>query len=288
MKINYLKSVLEKGKIDICFIQESHIDNEVIGKYVERKLNAKTYWSYTDNSKCKGVGIVISKFFDCDVKHIECDPFGRYVCVDLKCNGYEFRCISVYAPNNERERKIFFTDIYKLFVTKKSIILGGDFSCVGNLDLDKKGGNKDKGNGGWEQLVNIIKDFDLIDCFRHNNPTLKEYTWSSQGVNCRLDRFYVSKCLSNNIEKIHHTLYTLSDHKLVLLDLLPFNHQKIGDSYWKFNSTLLKDQDYVDYMSLFLKNNIENSPDTVEILDWWDNLKSAIKDVTITFAKKQK
>ena len=287
LKIDYFKSVLEKEKIDICFIQESHIDNEVIGKFVERKLNAKTYWSYTDNSKCKGAGIVISKSFDCDVKYIECDPFGRYVCVDIKYNDYEFRCISVYAPNNEKERKTFFQDIYKYFVTKKYIILGGDFNCVGNLGLDKKGGNKDKGNGGWEQLVNIVNDFDLVDCFRHNNPTSKEYTWSSQGISCRLDRFYISKSLSNNINKMYHSLYSLSDHKLVLIDLLPSGNQKIGDSYWKFNATLLKDPDYVDCMTLFLKNNIENIPETDKILDWWDKLKTSIKNVTITYAKNK-
>ena len=287
LKIDYLKSVIENENIDICFVQESHVENNNLGKFIERRLNAKTYWSYTDNSKHKGVGIVINNSFDCDVKHIDFDSFGRYVCVDLKFNDYEIRCISIYAPNNEKERKDFFQDIYKLFVTKNAIILGGDFNCVGNLEYDKKGGNKDRGNGGWEQLFNICKDFNLIDCFRHNNPSTKEYTWSSQGVSCRLDRFYISKCLSDVIEMMSHKLYTLSDHKLALLKLLPFNHQKIGNSYWKFNATLLKDPDYIDFMTLFLKNNVYDFPNSVEILEWWDNLKNSIKSVTIDYAKNK-
>ena len=107
MKIDYLKSVIEKENIDICFEQESHIDNNNLGKFIERRLNAKM--SYTDNSKHKGVGIVINNSFDCDVKHVDFDSFGRYVCVDLKFNDYEIRCISIYAPNNEKERKDFFS-----------------------------------------------------------------------------------------------------------------------------------------------------------------------------------
>ena len=286
-KIEYLKSVLEKEKIDVCFIQESHIDNFKIGKFVERKLNARTFWSYTDNSKCKGAGIVIDNSFDCEIKNILYDPLGRYVCIDIFHNEYDFRLISVYAPNNEKDRKSFFQDIYKLFVVKKPIILGGDFNCVGNLELDKIGGNKDRGNGAWDHLLNINNDVTLVDSFRFKNPASKDYTWSSQGVSCRLDRFYLSKSLAESIENVSHKLYTLSDHKMVLVNFVPFSHQKLGCSYWKFNASLLKDPDYIDYMTIFLKNNISDYPKTVEILQWWDNLKDSIKTVTITYAKNK-
>ena len=120
IKIEYLKSVIAKEKIDICFVQESHIDDGKIGKFVERKLNARTFWSYTENSKCKGVGIVINNSLDCKIVNIDYDPLGRYVCVDILYNEYDFRLVSIYAPNNEKDRKSFFQDIYKLFVVKKT------------------------------------------------------------------------------------------------------------------------------------------------------------------------
>ena len=105
--------------------------------------------------------------------------------------------------------------------------MGGDFNCVSDLILDKKGGNKDRGNTGMEQLQCIIKDFNLIDCFRKKYPTVKEFTWFSQTACCRLDRFYISNFLYENVIKISHELYSFSDHHLVSIQFSPFNHQKV-------------------------------------------------------------
>ena len=287
LKINYLKSELDIHKFDIVFLQETHINNLQLVKGIANLLNYDCYWSFTDNNRGKGTAILINGKFDCEITYFESDHFGRYVYVDLKCNGFYFRCVSIYAPNNEKDRKTFFNDIYKIFLCKKTIILAGDFNCVGNLNLDKKGGNRNRGNGGWEQLHNIIKDFNLIDCFRKIYPTKHEFTWSSQGVSCRLDRIYISNVLIDSIHDIFHTLYPFSDHKMVSVNFSQFNHQQTGPSYWKFNTSLLNDPNYIDYMTIFLKNNIANYPKNEEILLWWDNLKELIKSATVVFSKNK-
>ena len=284
LKVNYLKQLLNSRNIDICFIQETHIDNVDLGYYVERKLNAKCFWSFTDNSKNKGVGLIFRKDMDCKVLNIKFDHFGRYICIDVNLDGYECKLISVYAPNNGAERKHFFHDLYGNFMGSNPIILGGDFNCVENIAIDKLGGNEKRGDTGTDQLKKILTDFNLIDTFRKKYPHNREFTWSSQGVSVRLDRFYVSKCLLPNLNNVFHDMYSFSDHHLVNLVLSPFNHQKIGKSYWKFNASLLNDLDYIDFMTNFLHNNIQNIPENEDMLVWWDNLKDTIKLKTIKFS----
>ena len=287
-KMDYLKDVLIDKKVDICLVQETHIDNIVLGNFVEKRLNYRCFWSLTDNNKHKGVGILISKHLDCRIVNFSFDSFGRYVYVDISLNDFDIRIISVYAPNNEKERKSFFQDIYPIFLSKKEIILGGDFNCVSDLTLDKKGGNINRGNIGWEQLFCILKDFNLIDPFRKKYPCIKEFTWFSQTACCRLDRFYISNVLFDNDIEISHDLYSLSDHHLVYMKLSPFNHQKVGQSYWKFNRSLLDNPDYIDFMTMFLKNNVSVFPSDESLLEWWDNLKVSIRSVTIQFSKNER
>ena len=165
MKISYLKQILDSHKIDICFVQETHIDNVDFGYFVERKLNYKCFWSFTENSKNKGVGVIVNKQFDCELNNFKFDYFGRYVSIDANCDGFDCKFISVYAPNNAAERKQFFHDLYIYFMGSKPIILAGDFNCIENITLDKLGGNQNKGNDGAEQLKKILTDFNLIDVF---------------------------------------------------------------------------------------------------------------------------
>ena len=287
LKIDYLKSILKDRNIDICLIQETHLDNFRLCSFVERQLNAKCYWSLTDNSHSKGVGIII-KNPEIDVTHFSYDYFGRYCCVDIKLNDFELRIVSIYAPNNPLERKTFFDEIYHIFLGTKPILFGGDFNCVDDLELDKMGGNRNRGNDGLVQLNNITHDFSLIDCFRKKYPHTKEFTWSSQGVSCRLDRFYISSFLNLDVNFVKHDMYTFSDHHMVCLTISPTNIPRNGRSYWKFNSTLLKDLDFIDYMKMFLTNNSHNIPDDNSFLEWWDNFKQQIKSVIITFSKNKK
>ena len=74
----------------------------------------------------------------------------------------------------------------------------------------------------------------------------------------------------------------------VSLTLSSFSHIKVGKSYWKFNNSLLKDECYVDYMSLFLDACVRSIPSDEDLLAWWDELKEWIKEETITFSQNKK
>ena len=46
------------------------------------------------------------------------------------------------------------------------LILGGDFNCVVNNNLDKRGGSDVNGEFGSENLKSRCSDFKLVDTFR--------------------------------------------------------------------------------------------------------------------------
>lgn len=283
-RVFYLRERLRQYKVDVCFLQETHVDNAFLGNSIEKILEGKIFWSFTNNSG-KGVGIFISKDFPCEVQNFRFDTFGRYIYVDISFEGNEFRLVNIYAPNIPRERKDFFEDLYGLVLCARPVILGGDFNCVGNLRKDKRGGNPERGREGWDELNSIIKDFDLIDCFRSKYPDREEYTWRGRDVACRLDRFYVSSAIITSIKDIRHIMYGNSDHCFISLELSTFSHVKMGKPYWKFNSSLISDLDYVDYMSIYLKRQVDCCPDNNEIIDWWDRLKERVKLQTIWFSQ---
>ena len=282
-----LKERLIGHKVDVCFLQETRVDSMALGMSIQAKLGGKIFWSLTNN-RGKGVGIYINDDFECNIKGFDFDYFGRYVYVDIDFEEYSFRFVNVYAPNIPKERKEFFHSLYSVLLCSRPIVLGGDFNCVEDTSLDKRGGNSFLGQAGWDELSVIIHDFDLLDCFRYKYPLCQEFTWSRRDVSCRLDRFYVSVCMLSALNDIRHILYPFSDHRFVALTLSNFDHIKVGHSYWKLNTTLLQDLDYKDYIRLVIKTYLEKPCEDQNLLLWWDNFKELIKSKTILFSKNKK
>ena len=55
---------------------------------------------------------------------------GRFLILDLNINDVDFRFMNIYPPNNSVERKTFINNLAKHLVTKRHLVLGGDFNFV--------------------------------------------------------------------------------------------------------------------------------------------------------------
>ena len=68
------------------------------------------------------------------------DPNGRYVILNINVNGTKLELVNVYGYNIDRDDH--FTEIENYIKSDNwdSIIWGGDFNLIFNLDLDKTGG----------------------------------------------------------------------------------------------------------------------------------------------------
>ena len=93
----------------------------------------------------------------------------------------------------------------------------------------------------WQMQI-----FNLIDVWRELNPDEKKYTWRKYNDNkqSRLDFFLVSSSLLPYIKKADIKPGFCSDHSSITLEI-DFSQFKRGKGFWKFNSSLLKDPEYV-------------------------------------------
>lgn len=72
-------------------------------------------------------------------------------------------------------------------------------------------------------VLNINKEFDLVDIWRHLNPLSKQYTFHSQHHSSasRIDYIFVSRCLTHLVEQVNIGHIALSDHAPVTMSIQP-------------------------------------------------------------------
>ena len=208
------------------------------------------------------------------------DAVGRLVVFDVTLHRCTYRLINVYAPNNHAERVPWLNELHRWFVGDKLCILGGDFNCVENQRLDKVGGNVDYGAVGGDVLGTFRNNYRLIDVYRASHPRDVETSWTSAdgSVSCRLDRFYVSAQLKQ-CSSVSMFPCSLSDHSAVELTLAVKTHQNSkGPSYWKCNTKILDDTDFVEDLQDLCDNCMQAE---IKDAEWWESCKVQFKRLII-------
>ena len=101
-----------------------------------------------------------------------------------------------------------------------------------------------------EKILQIKKNYCLIDPFRDANPSLRRYTWQKKSPikQARLNYFLVSQDLLPSVNKTTIEGSYRSDHSMIILDIA-FVQFKKGKPLWKHNNSLLTDKDYLETMS---------------------------------------
>ena len=286
LKITSLDALIQKHKIDILYLQETHIDSLDLGNRIADQLGGKIFWSFTGNTLSKGVGIFINKTFHSNIVKFHHDVEGRLIYVDID-KGLNFRLLNIYAPNDPISRKRFFNDLIYVFNTDRTILLGGDFNCVANTSLDKIGGNLQAGTIGWKELSNVNSTRNLVDIFRHLHPNTLSTTWKSNEIACRLDKFYFQHNQLHLINSIKQYI-SFSDHELVIVDMKdPDDSHCRGRGAWKFPNYLVEDLDY-SYDICFKLSKYINTHDISLLFEWWDDFKDHAKNTTSQWCKLKK
>ena len=283
-KLDMLQTLIEKEHLDILFLQETHVDTLKFRKSIENKLRANIFWSF-GTTHARGVGVYINKKLDFHLHKFDTDPFGRFIVIDAKIKDKEFRIINVYAPNNAAERKDFYKELYPHFVTPKNKIFGGDLNCLKDPNIDKINGNPNNGTAGWKEINTILQDSHLVDVYRYKYPRKTTVSWSDGTMACLLDCIFISNYLADKIEDVSFIPISFSDHDMLKLKLSPLPpSDKVGKGYWKFNNSLLKDQDFLGKIRSYISVALEDD-DPVDHLQWWDQLKASFKAIAIRHSK---
>jgi len=96
------------------------------------------------------------------------------------------------------------------------------------------------------QVETMMQNLDLVDFWREINPELKRYTWrrGTPFQQSRLDYFLVTDAVSRYVTDADIKPGYRTDHSIITLTL-QFGDEEKRNMFWKFNTSLLKDIDYL-------------------------------------------
>ena len=249
----------------------------------------------------RGVAILFKRNFEFQILEIKQHILGNYVALKIKMIDTEVTLISLYGPNVDDPN--FYNNITEIIdeFQTPTIIICGDWNLVQNQTLDTKFYLRNNNIKAREKVNTIKEQYDLCDPWRICNPQKRQYTWfqSNPKKMSRLDFYLVSGDIMTLTSKTDIKPGYRSDHSIINLTLTICNDVR-GKGFWKLNTSLLRDPDYIRLIKQTIKDNIERyaipdqditDPDVMfTITDqlFFETLKMEIRQSTIPFASRKK
>ena len=280
---------LKLNKYSICLLQELHCQEHTYDIW-EKEWGGEIFLS-GNSSNSMGVGILVNLEFTFTFKEYTNIIEGRMHFIKLLFKEKEYIFLNMYAPNNATENYNFLNKIEEFVISNDSntIIVGGDFNTVVDIDMDKKNGNLNNNKRNRDKLNNILQNNDINDIWRILNPNTKHYTWHSNTkptIFCRLDYLLVSSNLVNKITKSNITTGFRSDHSLVYFNII-IDNQPRGPGFFKLNNSVILEPAYQNKIKQSIQEiseiNKNANPNTL-----WQIIKGAIRNETIKYTSFKK
>ena len=157
--------------------------------------------------------------------------------------------------------------------------------------LESSGGNPSSKNKSISKVLQICEKFHLSDIWRIRNPLCKRFTFRknhfSGFIQRTLDFFFISNSLQESIKKTDILPSFCSDHSPIFISFQKNQDITLGKHFWKFNNSLIQDENYLSEMKEHIKfiinsfdTILENNPHTQ-----WEFLKYEIRKFTIQYSK---
>ena len=277
---------LKRLSYDVYFIQETHINTVGRANMIAKLWKGQCFWSFSVG-RSAGVAIWFNPNFTGKIVRFLHDSDGRILSILVQFGSLKINLINIYAPNVVSERKVFFSE-FAFFFFSGSLVVGGDFNCF-EYRFDKLNAQNDNFSGKNE-LKSFRTDFRLCDVWRKLHPKEKQFTWfnANLSVASRLDKFFISDDLFLNVSSCNISPCPITDHDFVFLS---FDLNKIsprGPGIWRFNTTLLKDPDFRDFIAVeFEKHRLAKNRFPF-LAQWWDDLKTTLKFSAIAFSNSKR
>lgn len=280
-------SFLKSKKVDIAFLQETHLSNEEHKKLKRDWVGQVYFSSYTSNKR--GTAILIHKNLPFIIKEEHYDQEARYVLICGLLYGQEILLHNIYAPNEDCPK--FMSDMITLFTQhhKDLGVVAGDFNCNWDGNLDKSSHLISNPNAS-KALQLACSDAGLVDVWREFNPTIKDYSFYStrHKTYSRLDYFLLPQDQLSFVTSCTIGSILISDHSPVYLTLA-IGHQKQQTKYWRFNSSLLSNTEACLKIRQWISQyRQENSDSPVSNAVMWDAAKAVIRGHLISYTSARK
>ena len=264
------------------FLQETHSTEHCEKAWKEDWGNDAVFFSH-GLSNSRGVCILIKDLSQITITRQYRDDYGRLLVLDTDVSNTKITFINVYGPNIDDSP--FFDNISQILgnFDCESIVWGGDFNCVLDLNLDKKGGRHVTHGNSVKCIYDIMDEYNLVDVWRFQNPNLSRFTWHLGDAFCRLDFFLISNNLVVQTEKCTISPGFKTDHSAICLYLTPVNEIR-GRGFWKFNTSLLNDKIFVELIRNCIAENKLHYSNSLDPNTFWDFLKCQMRSLSIYYS----
>lgn len=278
-----------KGQNKNCILlQETHSSNLDVNFWTNQ-WGDRILFSHGTN-RSAGVAVLFNKFQG-DIITYEVDGDGHWIIAVLKVGNDFIIMINVYGHKTNSQNENMFEIItqtvseFKLVYPTDYIAMGGDWNAAPDEWEDRCPSKFQTFH--YNQLITDFSSKNaLIDIWRIQNPGKKQFTWHKPNgtSKSRLDYWLVTEPVANISSKVLISKAPLTDHCSVELKLSSTNSIKRNKSYWKFNSSLLKIEDYCKRIKEIIIE-IQNSESFSNYSNKWEFLKYKIRMFSMEFSK---
>ena len=283
---------LKAHKCDVALLQETHC-TESMQPIWTREWGGKGFFS-NGTSDSRGVCILIRRGLDFEVKEIRKDDQGRFIFIRAVSEGSTVLLGNVYCPNRDEIESIMRINDWLSESQTDNIILAGDFNVTLDPNRDRggqqQGAVRDYCRQRSRALKETLDEFQLVDVWRQQNPEVCQFTFTRESSMSRLDYFFVSEnlCLPGSSVMCNIMPPFLSDHRAVQLMVNPQGQDR-GPGYWKFNNSLLGDDNFVTELKSFIQEALEqNDTAGVSRTLLFDTILCMTRGKVIQYASRQK
>lgn len=276
---------MKKDKVDIIFLQETHLTESEHAKLKRQGFN-QVYSSSYKTGRRRGVATLITKRLIFEKISETSDKEGRYNMLVGKLEGSEVTLLNVYVPPGATWE--FYRQVFDLMITKARgmVICGGDFNLRLNPKWDVS--RPTQTNTISKKVRKMMSEMGICDVWRELNPTTRDYTFysSPHKTYSRIDYFFMYSKDIGFVKSCKIGIMDLSDHSPVYLDL-NFKNNKNSFS-WRLNLNALKGKmkkELQEEIRLYLS---ENDNGEVSPLMVWDAGKAVLRGKIIAKLALQK
>ena len=296
----------KKKRADVfAWLRNKHCDIICLADIHSNQLtenNFKEDWGYdcyinSFTSSSRGTAVLIRGKLPISVLEIDKDTNGNLLILVIRYSDITMTLVVVYGPNEDSPE--FYLNLLDKLKTKDQgpLILCGDWNLVLNFKLDTFGYIRENNVKAREKVKELMDSFNLIDGWRSNNESAEKYTWFSSKSPikmARLDFFLLSPDMFARSVDFNMSFGYRTDHSFITAKISIHNSQH-GKGFWKLNTSLLYDKDYVTLIKDTIKDTLktyarhdsepdENSLLTISHQMFLEMLKLNIRGNTISFA----
>ena len=143
---------------------------------ITSKWGYKAFFNSSASNK-KGLAILINNNFQFTFVKLIVDDKGNYMILQLRMNDQTITLINLHSPNNDDPA--FHDRVRRAIksIRSQELILAGDWNFVLYPELDSQNCKHTNNPKCREKVLDLTKEFSLVDILRELNGQCKRFTW---------------------------------------------------------------------------------------------------------------